>query len=98
MAGYLYRRVIGPAGRRSLIVSAAFLQRINQREVYHSAMSGEYSKRELENMVLSEDKRLVRLGLDPDSNPIERMLAVHRLAEHYRAEELREREARISVG
>jgi hypothetical protein len=39
-----------------------------------------------ENMALeiSEDKRLIRLGLDPDGNPVQLMLAVHRIAEALR--------------
>jgi hypothetical protein len=39
-----------------------------------------------ENLALeiSADKRLVRLGLDPDGNPVQLMLAVHRLAEAFR--------------
>jgi hypothetical protein len=45
-----------------------------------------WTSQDEENLALeiSADKRLVRLGLDPDSNPVQLMLAVHRLAEHFR--------------
>jgi len=41
-----------------------------------------------ENLALeiAEDKRLLRLGIDPDGDPIQIMLQVHRLAQSFSAE------------
>lgn len=48
-----------------------------------------WTRQDEENLALeiSEDKRLLRLGINPEGNPVQIMLQVSRLAKSFKADE-----------
>jgi hypothetical protein len=49
----------------------------------------QWTRQDEENLTLeiAEDQRLLRLGINPDGNPVQIMLEVSRLAKSFNAEE-----------